>query len=252
MPKTLWVTYAWVNNEGLDVDHIISQLKKAAIEVNFDRMQIIAGQRLWPQINKAILASDAWAIVATENSLKSEPCQEELAYALDKALRAKGSTFPIIGIFPKPIDRSLVPSAIATRLYVSLQDKDWVERVKSGVEQTSPKIDEPGTDDFVANVHGSDTLEIRPRSGRWYPAIVAVKKDSKSQIKSVVSGPAGRPPGATITAGNDFEASNGWKGFRIHHEITNLRSMYATFTDGFPDEIAFGPSEGNAHIIIKK
>jgi transposase len=31
-----------------------------------------------------------------------EACSGELAYALDRALRARGANFPIIGIFPEP------------------------------------------------------------------------------------------------------------------------------------------------------
>jgi TIR domain len=107
----LWLTYAWVDNEDSDVDHVIVELRKVGFDVHFDRRQIVVGQRLWPQIDKFISdpkQTDAWAIFATKHSLASEACQEELAYALDRALRVRGSDFPLIGIFPAPIDRSLI------------------------------------------------------------------------------------------------------------------------------------------------
>jgi hypothetical protein len=117
----LWLTYAWKDNQDQDVDHVIHELQRTGLEVAFDRAHIIPGQRVWFQIDKGILdpATDAWAILATENSLSSEACLEELAYALDRALRTRGADFPLIGIFPAPIDRALIPSAIATRLYAT-------------------------------------------------------------------------------------------------------------------------------------
>ena len=52
--KTLWLTYAWVDNEDADVDHVIRELGQAGLDLHFDRRQIIPGQRLWPQIDKEI------------------------------------------------------------------------------------------------------------------------------------------------------------------------------------------------------
>ena len=45
---------------------------------------------------------------------ESEPCLEEIAYALDRALRKRETDFPVIGIFPESLDRNIIPSAIAT------------------------------------------------------------------------------------------------------------------------------------------
>jgi hypothetical protein len=136
----LWLTYAWKDNEDQDVDHVIQELKRVGLQVGFDRAHIIPGQRLWTQIDKAISdpETDAWAILATENSLRSEPCLEELAYALDRALRTRGTDFPLIGIFPAPIDRAIIPSAIATRLYVTLQQPNWPALVAAGAQKRKP------------------------------------------------------------------------------------------------------------------
>lgn len=91
--KTLWLTYAWKDNEDLNIDHVIGALKSDEMDVNYDRIQLVAGRRLWDQIDSAITdptSCQGWAIYATRNSLESEPCQEELAYALDKNFTPKG------------------------------------------------------------------------------------------------------------------------------------------------------------------
>jgi len=112
---TLWLTYAWKDNEFEDVDFIASRIRDQGIDVRIDKTRLLAGRRLWDQIDENIRSSDVdgRAIYTTENSLKSEPCQEELAYALDRALRTRGATFPLIGIFPTPLDHEISPSSFA-------------------------------------------------------------------------------------------------------------------------------------------
>ena len=53
-------------------------------------------------------------IYVTRKSLNSEPCREEVAYALDRALQTRGDAFPLIRIFPERADLTLIPGAIAT------------------------------------------------------------------------------------------------------------------------------------------
>src|ERR1700739_3458442 len=151
----LWLTYAWKDNETEQVDFVAQELRKAGLEVMVDRVALIAGRRLWPQIAAQIEKpenSDAWAIYVTENSLRSEPCQEELAIALDRALRSRGDAYPLIGIFPAPIDSTIVPPAIRTRLYVDLTDSNWVERVRSSAQNELPSIEPQEIESFVIRV----------------------------------------------------------------------------------------------------
>ncbi|MDO8358714.1 MAG: TIR domain-containing protein [Devosia sp.] len=96
IPK-LWLTYAWKNNDDGQIDHVIAELERQqGLTLGYDRVQLLAGRRLWEQIDAAITdpATDAWATYVTRESLESEPCQEELAYALDRALRTRGGVFP--------------------------------------------------------------------------------------------------------------------------------------------------------------
>jgi hypothetical protein len=250
MPK-IWLTYAWKDNQDQDVDHVVAELKKVGLEVGFDRAQIIPGQRLWPQIDRGISdpATDGWAILATANSFSSEPCLEEIAYALDRALRTRGGDFPLIGIFPAPIDRALIPSAIATRLYVTLQQPNWARLVADGVEKKKPTGATASVNPFVAKFHqlnGKPVLELRPRSGRWYPAIVGVPKGGPLKIKTVMPGPSGRATLSGMVSTGSGESRDGkWSFTSANHAIDALNSLYVAFDGDLRGPIIFGDPEGD-------
>src|SRR5919112_154235 len=143
---TIWLTYAWADNETGDVDYAAQELAQVGLDVKLDRWNLQAGERLWPQIEAFIqdpARSDAWALYATQNSLGSEACKEAFAYALDRALHTRDKEFPVIGLFSGPVECSLIPAGIRIRLYVSLTDPDWRERIKAGAERREPSISRP-------------------------------------------------------------------------------------------------------------
>jgi hypothetical protein len=252
----LWLTYAWKDNEDQDVDHVIGELKAVGLEVVFDRAHLIPGQRLWPQIDKGISdpETDGWAILATENSLNSEPCLEELAYALDRALRTRGAEFPLIGIFPAPIDRSKIPSALATRLYVNLQQSNWARLVADGVERQRPAVGASSIVPFVAKFHRHDgqmVLEIRPRSGRWYPGVVGVQKDGPLKVFTIMPGPSGHPTLSGMVHKGSGQSQDGqWEFTVAHHAIDALNALYVKFDGDLKGEIMIGGGdEGERYII---
>lgn len=114
---TVWITYVWADNEHGDVDFMAQELERAGITVKLDRWNLDAGRRLWEQIECFICKpeqSDAWLLIASNNSLASEPCKEEFAYALDRALRSRGEAFPVIALFLTHTDPSLIPAGIRT------------------------------------------------------------------------------------------------------------------------------------------
>lgn len=260
MPK-LWLTYAWKDNEDADVDFVIQSLERRGVEVQFDRVQLQTGRRLWDSIDNGITdpcQSDAWAIFVTKNSLQSEPCLEELAYALDRALRARGGSFPLIGIFPSTMDRELIPSAIATRLWVKLSDPHWADQIASDLNGL-PKPKPADIPPFLIKFHnGAERLilELRPRAGRWYPAVVAVPKEEQHLATAVLYGPSGQPPRGCAVTTSYFEAMDNATGSLIagrelHHAITNDVSMYAYFSDD-PSLIIFGSNEELYRLDRKK
>lgn len=137
---TVWLTYAWDDNKADDVTFVAQQIQAAGLVVKMDRWVIGAGTRLWEQIENHITnpgLSDVWVIYATQISLGSQACKEEYAYALDRALHTRGGGFPVIALFPTSVDSTLIPAGIRTRLYVSLTDPDWIERIKAAAEQRS-------------------------------------------------------------------------------------------------------------------
>lgn len=245
----LWLTYAWKDNQDQDVDHVVEELRRVGLDVAFDRAHIIPGQRLWPQIDKGISdpQTDGWAILATENSLSSEPCLEELAYALDRALRTRGAEFPLIGIFSAPIDRALIPSAIATRLYVNLRQSNWARLVADGVEKRRPSAATGIIDPFISRVHsvnGQEVLEVRPRSGRWYPGVIGVPKAGVLKVKMVLPGPSGHPLLTGMVSTGEGVSNDGlWLYTIAYHSIDALNALYVTFDGPLQGQISFGGGE---------
>lgn len=252
---TLWLTYAWKDNDDQDIDHVVHELKMAGVTVNIDRIELGVGKRLWDQIDKAITdpaKCDGWAIFTTRNSLDSEPCQEELAYALDRTLRSRG-TFPLIGIFPEPLDRLIIPSTIAARLYVTLDDPDWATKIGnslSGARNPLPPAPQP----FHLALHKL-TLEIKPRSGRWYPFQFLVPYTEYSCIRNAEQGPFGSPPAGSMTSCTpDILVHNClfggmWRGISISETITPLNSAFIHLNT-MPSKARFG-SKDDKHIWLR-
>lgn len=254
----IWLTYAWKDNEDQDVDYVIAQLKAQGIEVGFDRAHLLAGVRLWDQLDKALADPDlhGWALFATKNSLASEPCQEEYAYALDRALRTKGSDFRLFGIFPSPMDRKVIPSAIATRLYVTLNEPTWAEQIADSIrgKRTAPDVE--AVKPYVVKWHNTGeglVLEIRPRASRWMPAFVAVPKAERDRLKFAVPGPKDYPMnGGMVQVGEGGTNDGNFLGLNIFHAITSETSLYVSFSER-PSEIMFGQSgEKPFHLKVKQ
>ncbi|SRR5260221_1406068 len=241
----LWLTYAWKDNEDQDVDHVIAELREAGLEVSFDRAELLAGQRLWQQIDAAINDKSvaAWAMFVSESSLASEPCQEEIAYALDRALRSGRTGFPIIGIFPRPIDRSLIPSAIATRLYVNLTAPDWQQQVYDGVMQAKSAADATPPLPFNVQVtqlpSGGLSVEIWPRSGRWYPFLAALPLSEGEKLGLIMPSPRGITPQGGMVQTSGWLENEQIRYMVIHHAIDCNNTAHVSLT-----------SRPNSHLVV--
>jgi hypothetical protein len=216
---TVWITYSWDDNKEADVDFIAQELERIGLNVKLDRWNIGAGRRLWEQIEKFITSpneSDAWILYATQNSLGSEACKEEYSIALDRALRNRGGTFPIIGLFPSTIDYELIPAGLRTRLYVSITDPDWKERIKAAAEGRSPSIVSPMVQPYTINIHNVPgrikpqfVIEVRPRAGTWSPFVAAIPISEIEKVKPrILQGPKGRIPQAGMLVGGGSGTSD--------------------------------------------
>lgn len=235
MPN-LWLTYAWKDNENQDVDFVVQRLEGQGVSVRLDRTQLLAGKRLWDQIADGIKSPhlDGWAIFVTENSLRSEPCLEEIAYALNRALQTRGISFPLIGIFPAPVNSLIIPSALATRLYVTLKDRNWAVRIADSLSGVSTQRT-PAVEPYELNVHrdGEDWVyEMRPRDGVWYPAKVVVLEEDFSSCSmphvTTPGRPSYRPAMWVIDNISATMAPDGtrWRGWSVEDQVDNTKSLY--------------------------
>ncbi|WKL57689.1 toll/interleukin-1 receptor domain-containing protein [Asticcacaulis sp. ZE23SCel15] len=250
MPK-LWLTYAWKDNETEDVDHIVAELRKAGLDVTFDRVRLLAGRRLWEQISAGISDQtvNGWAIFATENSLKSEPCQEELAYALDRTLRTRGATFPLIGLFAGEFDRALIPSALATRLCVNLHSNEWKQQIIDALvgKPTSKQLTPEPFGYKLHNRENGFVLEVWPRTGTWTPVIALVDESEKECLNILMPGPRGIISGTASLICSKF-VSNGSYGIVMQNPVNSSTTAHI-FLSKLPRKIMFGPQSGTTFTL---
>lgn len=249
----IWVTYAWEDNKSQDVDFIAQELKASGLIVKLDRWNIGAGKRLWEQIEGFITKpseSDAWVLVATHNSLESEPCKEEFAYALNRALSTRGSQYPVIGLFLGPVDDSLIPAGIKTRLYVSVTDPDWKERIVAAAEGRAASVSSPDVAPYFLKVHTNQAgdrpfaIEVRPRAGVWAPFIACIPAAEQSRVDpSVMIGPRAIPTdsGMLVNTGTELIDDGKLWAFGAGNQATPNDSYYFWCKE-LPSTLMFGVS----------
>lgn len=258
---TLWITYAWSDNKDQSFDYLVQQLSRAGLDVKIDRTELVAGKRLWEQIDQNISWGeiDAWAIYCTRKSLESEPCQEELAYALDRCLRESEEHFPLIGIFPEQVERKLVPSLIATRLYVSLDDPDAIERIVSGVTGEARKISEKEIGPIAYDLSNPGVLEFWPRIGNLSRpfALVPVSEFKNSgggtpysENLNLQAGGRGAGGQGIISSVSYIQSDDGeWNGTLIGDGIGSGRSGFVYLPDNVCSVIVGGHDNSGQQVF---
>ncbi|MDQ5986139.1 MAG: hypothetical protein CSYNP_01858 [Syntrophus sp. SKADARSKE-3] len=257
---TIWITYSWDDNKNSDIDFIAQEIEAEGLKVKLDRWNIKAGIRLWDQIEEFIQSPgqcDAWLLVATQASLGSEPCREEYAYALDRALSTRGSGFPVIALFPATVDKSLIPAGIRTRLYVSLRDPDWKERIVASAEDRDVNVQRPQIAPYHLVLHQQShsplgiVIEVRPRAGSWSPFIMAIPIGEKDRVKPhIMHGAPGRVPSIGALFGAGEGVKDDWVYCFAQNEATPTMSYYI-FCSEVPSKLRFG-AEGGAQYIVEK
>lgn len=246
---TVWLSYAWEDNKNRDVDFIAQELIDAGLTVKQDRFEIQAGHALWAQIEKFICnpsETDAWLLYMTQASLLSKPCQEEYSYALGRALDSRGEAFPVIGLSNGEADRTLIPAGIKNRLYVSLQDPDWKERIVASVEGRKTQVSRSALAPCHTQIHhqpGSDgfVLEVRPRAGVWPHAFAAIPIGEKDRCQpQQLVGPSGAVPTMSATSVINFVSEDGtlWV-CSTQSPVTAVSSLFVIFQQT-PSQVIFG------------
>lgn len=247
----IWLTYAWVDDAEGDFTFLIQELKRSGVEATYDKVAIVPGRDLWEQIAAHITKGevDGWGYVLTPQSIESEACHEELAYALNRAVATKGRDFPLIGLL-HGVRVNDVPAALRARLCVSLASPDWKEQVRAGLEGRPPKVPMERQTEYVWTVHeeyqgvsGSTAVEVRPRFGevmywgfvipagcavaRWGHGPSAGGSISGNQTQAVHDGRMDRKGEEAVWFGAADRLSPG-------------TSAYVVFEGPLPDFIDFG------------
>ena len=248
---TAWITYAWKDNQEGDVDFIAQELIRVGLAIKLDRWNLQAGRRLWEQIEKFITdpnQCDGWIMYATQNSLASEACREELAYALDRALSTRGGTFPIVALLPSHAEGGLLPAAIRTRLYVDLSDPDWKDRIVAAIANRDRARSAPELTPYVVTAHPPPPgfkilLEVRPRAGVWHPFGACVPVKEKDDVGFLLrSGPRGYVPsieGLHIGGGSGVTDDGVWY-FEAGYQAATPTHSYYLFCRKVPSRLGFG------------
>jgi len=262
--KSVWLTYAWDDNADGDVDFLAQELIRQGLDVKLDRWNLTAGKRLWEQIESFIQdpsKSDSWLLYATQTSLGNEKCKEEFAYALDRALNIRGGEFPIIALFPSTVDTSLIPAGIKVRLFVSITDPDWKERIVASVEQRQPDITKPEIEPYDLIIHKLNNeqhaIEVRPRAGTWVPFVVGIPINEKDRVSPYLHhGAAKRPPVGTfatflqgLTGERPSDDGRLWLLFAAN-EATPTQSYYVLCKE-LPSLLIFGVDGGQPQYQAK-
>ena len=266
---TIWLTYCWADNDDGDVDYVTQKLGEH-LDVRLDRYQLRTGQRLWEQIEAHIAdrqSLDAWVMYTTAASLNSQACREELAYALDRALspgkEKDNRPFPLIGLFPTPLDSSIVPAPLRTRLYVSLADRDWVERIVAEAEGRGPNLVHAEIDRIGFKIHQHShfacVVEAWPREGTLEPLYYAVPPaeafpEAQHWLRFAGRGKVPSDPSGMVTnytRFNNQEAMDGtkWSGERVGNAATPATSVFI-FCPHAPTRMLVG-EEGGESIEIR-
>jgi hypothetical protein len=247
----IWITYSWVDDAQGDFAYLVQELRSVGVEATYDRIAIIPGQWLWDQIAARITQDpiDGWGYLMTPNSLASEACREELAYALDRALNTRGGSFPLIGLL-HGVRITDVPPALKVRLCVSLANPNWKEEVKAGLEGRPPVVLNAPQTQYVWQVYQSYggvptaiAIEVRPRFGEvmyWRFAV-----PSSASIARWGHGPSGGGPISWIKTMSVDGGSGNINGkpvtwFGSGDKLSPGISAYVVFNGPLPEFIGFG------------
>ncbi len=189
-------------------------------------------------------------MIATHASLESEPCKEEFAYALQRALTARGANYPVIGLFLGPVESSLIPLAIKTRLYVSVTDSDWKERIVAAAEGRPHNISSPTVAPYYLKLHTAQggerpfVIEVRPRAGVWAPFIACIPAGEQPRVDpSIMIGPRDLPTdsGMLINTGTGISEDGALWMFSAGNQATPNDSYYIWCKE-LPSSLIFGVS----------
>jgi hypothetical protein len=249
-----WITYSWADNAQGDFSYLVQELAPAGVSATYDRIALIPGRDLWAQIGDKITAGaiDGWGYLLTPSSLASEPCREELAYALDRAIHTKGRDFPLIGLL-HGVRIQDVPPALRVRLCVSLASPTWKEEVRAGLLNRPPEVASAPQTKYVWSTHagyggdaGHSAIEVRPRFGEvmyWrfaVPASVSVVRFGHGPAGGGAIAPVQH---SSVDGGTGDLGGQAVKWFGAGDKLSPGTSAYAVFSGPVPSFVHFSEAQ---------
>lgn len=254
MTNPIWLTYAWADNDEGDFDYLVQELSREGIPAIYDKIALIPGRKLWSQIAEKISDEllSGWAYLLTPNSLVSNACQEELSYALQRAVETKGDEFPLIGLLHGISIRD-VPLPLRVRLCVNLANPDWIEELRAAILNQPPIRKKSDQEPYIIKIHrnyqrqeGVNAIEIRPRFGSIMYWRFAFPKDGPQPARWG-SGPAdgGGISGVKLCdISGEYPDINGipMKFIGAENSLSPSVSAYAIFAGLLPEIFFFGLS----------
>ncbi len=255
MPDPLWITYAWTDNDEGDFDYLVQELERADIPTVYDKIALVPGRRLWPQIAKKISEEplSGWAYLITPQSLSSAPCQEELAYALERALETHGEEFPLIGLLHQ-VSIGDVPVSLRIRLCVNLANPDWKEEIRAATLGRPPRSPTAERSPLVVRRHEEylgqqnvTAIEFRPRFGEltyWRVGFPADGPGPSTWGTGPADGGGISPIKTASIEGEGLEV----EGLRMDfvgcgNTLSASTSAYVVFKGRLPEKLFFGVSK---------
>ncbi len=251
----LWITYAWKDDEGGDFSWVVQELEALGITVIYDKRALIPGRHLWDQIGSKIRRSplSGCAFLLTPDSLNRPGCKEELEYALIRTLKAKGETFPLIGLL-HGVGLDDLPPALEARLCVDLGSPDWKEEVLAGLENRPPDRDSQPQTRYVWQVHhgyGGDpscvAIEARPRFGAMtgWRILIPISSEAAAWGWGPAGGGAISMTRTTAITGTDtLSDGTECKFMGAADQLSPSVSAYVLFQGQLPRFVGFGPQAG--------
>lgn len=254
MTNPLWITYSWADNDEGDFDYLVQELEKAGIPALYDKIALVPGRKLWPQIAKKITEEplSGWAYLITPQSLSSAPCQEELSYALQRALETQGEEFPLIGLLHQVSIRD-VPLALRIRLCINLANPDWVEEVRAATIGHPPRVSRQEQSPLVIKIHknylkdpNATAVEFRPRFGELTYWRIGFPADGPHP-SSWGSGPANGGGISSMKISSIEGKKLEVRGIQMDfvgagNTLSASTSAYVVFKGQLPDSLFFGIS----------
>ena len=254
MTNPLWITYSWAGNNEGDFNYLVQELDKAGVPTLYDKIALVPGRRLWAQIAKKIADEplSGWAYLITPQSISSAACQEELGYALQRALETRGEEFPLIGLLHQVSIRD-VPLALRIRLCVNLANPDWVEEIRAATlghpPRPSPREQSPVVVKIHANYLGNPdatAVEFRPRFGEltyWRIAFPAAGPRPSSWGAGPANGGGISSVQTSRIEGRELKVQGSQMDFvGAGNTLTASTSAYIVFEGQLPDKLFFGVS----------